>query len=210
MDSNSEIQGYNVYPMLYFRRKFSSGVTMLRPSPACPSLDVLPASVHSVPRSPETHSACTIWRDTYEREHHLEDAPCTSAGMLSMQRAQPSRKGLSPPSRRLEVNRRATERIDQRFDGLERCGSRRGSWLLPRGGFCLAQPAKSMLRSLLVNRFAVLDVKEVNTEICEPIDAPPLLWSGQPCLGGPNGKKNSPDDSPPTPSTPAEHLLSCL
>ena len=30
MDSNSEIQGYNVYPMLHFRRKFSSGVTMGR------------------------------------------------------------------------------------------------------------------------------------------------------------------------------------
>ena len=27
MDSNSKIQGYNVYPMLHFRRKFSSGVT---------------------------------------------------------------------------------------------------------------------------------------------------------------------------------------
>ena len=27
MDSNSEIQGYNVYPMLHFRRKFSSGIT---------------------------------------------------------------------------------------------------------------------------------------------------------------------------------------
>jgi len=27
---------------------------------------------------------------------------------------------------------------------------------------------------LLVNRFAVLDVEEVNTDICEPIDAPPL------------------------------------
>jgi len=27
VDSNSEIQGYNVYPMLYFRRKFSSGIT---------------------------------------------------------------------------------------------------------------------------------------------------------------------------------------
>jgi len=25
--SNSEIQGYNFYPMLHFRRKFSSGVT---------------------------------------------------------------------------------------------------------------------------------------------------------------------------------------
>ena len=28
MDSNSEIQGYNVYPMLHFCRKFSSGVTV--------------------------------------------------------------------------------------------------------------------------------------------------------------------------------------
>ena len=27
MDSNSEIQGYNVYPMLHFHRKFSSGIT---------------------------------------------------------------------------------------------------------------------------------------------------------------------------------------
>ena len=26
MDSNSEIQGYNMYPMLHFHRKFSSGV----------------------------------------------------------------------------------------------------------------------------------------------------------------------------------------
>ena len=28
MDSNSEIQGYNVYPMLHFHRKFSSSITM--------------------------------------------------------------------------------------------------------------------------------------------------------------------------------------
>jgi len=26
--SNSEIQGYNFYPMLYFHRKFSSSITM--------------------------------------------------------------------------------------------------------------------------------------------------------------------------------------
>ena len=64
MDSNSEIQGYNVYPMLHFHRKFSSGVT--------------------------------------------------------------------------------------------------------------ARPAKSAPWSLLVNRFAVLDIEEVNTDICEPIDAPLL------------------------------------
>ena len=30
MDSNSEIQGYNFYPMLHFRRKFSSSVTARR------------------------------------------------------------------------------------------------------------------------------------------------------------------------------------
>jgi len=44
----------------------------------------------------------------------------------------------------------------------------------PGGGFCLAWPAKSAPQSLLVNRFAVLDVEEVNTDICEPIDAPLL------------------------------------
>ena len=32
-------------------------------------------------------------------------------------------------------------------------------------------PAKSAPRSLLVNRFTVLDIEEVNTDICEPIDA---------------------------------------
>ena len=39
--------------------------------------------------------------------------------------------------------------------------------------------AKSAPRSLLVNRFAVLDVEEVNTDTCEPIDVPPPLCSGQ-------------------------------
>jgi len=29
VDSNSEIQGYNFYPMLHFRRKFSSSVTLV-------------------------------------------------------------------------------------------------------------------------------------------------------------------------------------
>ena len=37
--------------------------------------------------------------------------------------------------------------------------------------------AKSMPQSLLVNRFAVLDVEEVNIDICEPIDAPSLSTS---------------------------------
>jgi len=43
-----------------------------------------------------------------------------------------------------------------------------------RGGFCLVRPAKSAPRSLLVNRFTVLDVEEVNTDVREPIDAPLL------------------------------------
>ena len=126
---------------------------------------------------PKTCSICTVWRSAYGRGHHLEDAPCTSARMLLMRRAQSSRKGLSPLFRCLEVNHGATGRIDRRFNGLERCSSRRGSWLLPRGGFCLTRLVKSAPRSLLVNRFTVLDVKEVNTEVCEPIDAPPLFPS---------------------------------
>jgi len=36
------------------------------------------------------------------------------------------------------------------------------------------RPVKSVPWSLLVNRFTVLDVKEVNTDIREPIDAPLL------------------------------------
>ena len=44
----------------------------------------------------------------------------------------------------------------------------------PGEGFCLARLAKSTPQSLLVNRFAVLDIEEVNTDIHEPIDAPPL------------------------------------
>ena len=44
----------------------------------------------------------------------------------------------------------------------------------PGGGFCLARPAKSAPQLLLVNRFTILDVKEVNTDIREPIDAPSL------------------------------------
>ena len=39
------------------------------------------------------------------------------------------------------------------------------------------QPAKSVPRSLLVNRFAVLDVEEINTDISEPIDASSLSSS---------------------------------
>jgi len=37
--------------------------------------------------------------------------------------------------------------------------------------------AKSAPRLLLVNRFAILDVEEVNTDISEPIDTPSLSFS---------------------------------
>jgi len=33
-------------------------------------------------------------------------------------------------------------------------------------------PVKSAPQLLLVNRFTVLNVEEVNTDICEPIDVP--------------------------------------
>ena len=102
----------------------------------------------------------------------------TSTRVLLVRRDQPPRKGLPPPLRCLEVNHGAMGRIDQRFDSLERCSRRKGSWPLPRGGFCLVWLAKSVPQSLLVNRFAVLNVEEVNTDICEPIDTPPLC-SGQ-------------------------------
>ena len=44
----------------------------------------------------------------------------------------------------------------------------------PGERFCLVWLAKSAPRSLLVNRFTVLDVEEVNTDIHEPIDIPLL------------------------------------
>ena len=42
--------------------------------------------------------------------------------------------------------------------------------LNPGEEFCLAQPAKSASQLPLVNRFAILDIEEVNTDICESID----------------------------------------
>jgi len=48
----------------------------------------------------------------------------------------------------------------------------KGSVLCSRGGFCLVWLAKSVPQSLLVNRFSVLNVKEINTDIIEPIDTP--------------------------------------
>jgi len=41
VNSNNEIQGYKLYPMLHFRRKFSSGVTALTCLSLLPSLRAL-------------------------------------------------------------------------------------------------------------------------------------------------------------------------
>ena len=64
---------------------------------------------------------------------------------------------------------------------------------------------KSTPQSLLVNRFTVLDIEEVNTDICEPIDTPidtpPLLRTGQRNPGSQNGKRGYPNDSLSTSST---------
>jgi len=89
---------------------------------------------------------------------------------LSVQRGQPPCKGLPPPLGRPKANYGATGRIDQRFNGFEGYSRGNGSGLYPGGGFCLVRPAKSAPWSLLVNRFAVLNIEEVNTDIHEPID----------------------------------------
>jgi len=68
--------------------------------------------------------------------------------------------------------------------------------------------AKSTPRSLLVNRFTVLDIEEVNTDICELIDAPPPLWTGQHNPEGQNGKRGYPNDSSSTPLILTEHRSS--
>ena len=145
---------------------------MLRPSPAYPSLDILPFSVHSAFCSTEARSTCTVQRNTYERRRSPEGALPTSTRVLSVQRGQPPRKGLPPLLGRPEANRGAMGRIDRRFNGFEECSRGRGSGLRPGGEFCLVRLVKSVPRSLLVNRFAILNIEEVNTDICEPIDAP--------------------------------------
>jgi len=148
------------------------GPHMLCPSLVYPSLNVPPFSVYSTPCSTEACSACTIWRNTYEYRHSPEGVLPTSTRVLLVQRGQPSCKGLLLLLGHLEANHGAIGRIDQRFNGFEGYSRGRGSGLHPRGGFCLVQLAKSAPRLLLVNRFAVLNVEKVNTDICEPIDAP--------------------------------------
>jgi len=85
--------------------------------------------------------------------------------VLLVQRGQLSCKGLSPLLGHLEANCGAIGGIDQRLDGFEGCSRGRESWLHPREGFCLVRPVKSAPWSLLVNKFAVLNVEEINTDI---------------------------------------------
>ena len=140
---------------------------------APPFLDQ-PLFRYSAPYSTKTSFAYTIQRSTHGRRCSLENALFTSTWVLLVRRGQPSCEGLPPPLGHPEVNCRTEGGIDWRLNGPEGCSGEKGSLLNPGGGFCLAQPAKSAPRLPLVNRFAVLDVEEVNTDIYEPIDAPSL------------------------------------
>ena len=153
--------------MLHFHRKFSSGII--------PSF-----SSSSAPCSTEAPSTYTIRRDTYRCRHSPKDVLLTSARVLSVRRGQSSYERLPPLPRCPKVNCGAEREIDWRLNGSEGCGRGRGSLLNPRREFCLAWLVKSAPQSLLVNRFAVLDIEEVNTDICKPIDAP-FLSPSAPC-----------------------------
>jgi len=106
----------------------------------------------------------------------------TSARVLLVQRDQLSYEGLPLLLRHLKVNCRIEGRTDQRLDGSEKCSGGKRSVFCSGGGFCLVRPVKSIPRSLLVNRFTVLNVEEANTDICEPIDTPLLSTPNQKVL----------------------------
>ena len=67
---------------------------MLCPSLVYPFLDVPPFSVYSAPYSTETHSTCTVWRNTYGNRCSPEGALLTSTRVLLVWRGQPPCKGL--------------------------------------------------------------------------------------------------------------------
>jgi len=92
--------------------------------------------------------------------------------VLSVQRGQLSCEGLPPLLGRLKIDCRTEEGTNQRLDGSEGCSRERESLLYPRGGFYLVRLVKSILWLPLVNRFAVLNIEEVNTDIHKPIDIP--------------------------------------
>jgi len=91
-----------------------------------------------------------------------------------VQRSQLSHKRLLSLLGHPKVNCRAKGGINQRLDGSEEYSRGRGNVLCPGEGFCLVQPEKSAPQSLSVNRFAVLNIEEVNIDICKPIVTPLL------------------------------------
>jgi len=139
---------------------------------ACSSLNLLPSSAYSTLHFTKAPSAYTVWRNTHGHRRSLENALFTSMRVLFVWRGQPSYKGLPPPLRCLKVNCGTERGTNWRLDGSKGYSKGRGSVLHSREGFCLVQPVKSTPRSPLVNRFAVLNIEEVNTDICEPIDTP--------------------------------------
>ena len=136
---------------------------MLCPSSTDPSLDTLLSSNSSALHSAKASSTNTIWRNTYEGRRSLENVLFTSVRILSVQRGQLSCEGLPLLLGRLKVNCRTKGGTDWRLDGSEGCSRGRG--------FCLVWLAKSGPWSPLVNRFPVLNIEEINTDTCEPIDA---------------------------------------
>ena len=103
------------------------------------------------------------------------------------------------------------KRTNQRLDSSEGCSGGRGSLLHPGEGFCLVQPAKSAPQSPLVNKFAVLNVEEVNTNIYEPIDALlPSALDRKALSWRLKQEKNYPNNFLPILSMPIEHLSSFL
>ena len=145
------------------------GPYMLCPSSIDPSLDTPLSSNNSAPCSIQALSAYT-----HRCRHSPENMLFTSTRMLSVWRGQLFREGLLLLLRRLKVNCRTKERTDWRLDSPEGYSRGRGNLLCSRKEFCLVQLAKSMPWSPLVNRFTVLNIEEVNTDICEPINTSSL------------------------------------
>ena len=145
---------------------------MLCPFSVYLSLDALSFSACSAPHSAKAPSTYIVQRNTYGHECSLENMLFTFTWVLSVQRGQSSCKGLPPLFGYPKVNCRTEEGIDRRLNGSERHSGRRESVLCSRREFCLARLTKNMPRSLLVNRFSVLNVEEINTDIIKPIDVP--------------------------------------
>jgi len=101
-------------------------------------------------RSAKALSTYTIWRNTYEHGHSLENVFFTSTQMLSVWRGQSSYEGLPPLLGCPKVNHGTEREIDRRLNSSERHSGRRESVFHSRGDFCLAQLAKSAPQSLLV------------------------------------------------------------